>query len=326
MPFGPKTESPPGFLKILRPFKKSSYQFHMQWFANACEESGIDAINPVNLPWSIRLLIAKLRMSRRLPFLSRISKDVILVPGFGYPDSFVFPFAYVREIVPFLWDTWPRYHNRIVRSFNRHGTRLAFFTQRRSAEIIHEMMPATKCVWIPEGIDTGEYLPGGELNERSIDLLELGRLLPRFHDAIVGKVERHEYRNPTQGLLFPDFKSLVSGISQAKITVCFPRCDTHPDVAGDIETLTQRYWECMLSRTIMLGRCPAELKEFIGYNPVVEVDWKNPCGQVFEMLRRIGDFQPLVNKNRRIALMKAPWKTRVPLILENISECMATVK
>ena len=29
--------------------------------------------------------------------------------------------------------------------------------------------------------------------------------------------------------------------------VCFPQCDTNPMKAGNLETLTQRYWEAMLS-------------------------------------------------------------------------------
>ena len=45
-----------------------------------------------------------------------------------------------------------------------------------------------------------------------------------------------------------------------------------PELAGDIETLTQRYWECMLSRIVMLGHAPQELIDLIGYNPVIEID------------------------------------------------------
>ena len=49
---------------------------------------------------------------------------------------------------------------------------------------------------------------------------------------------------------------------------------TQPEVAGDIETLTQRYWECMFSRMVMVGHAPQELIDFIGYNPVIELSDK----------------------------------------------------
>lgn len=37
-----------------------------------------------------------------------------------------------------------------------------------------------------------------------------------------------------------------------------------PEIAGDIETLTQRYWECMFSRMVMVGHAPQELLTLSG--------------------------------------------------------------
>ena len=39
-------------------------------------------------------------------------------------------------------------------------------------------------------------------------------------------------------------------------------------------TLTQRYWECMFSRMVMVGHAPQEFIDFIGYNPVIELNDK----------------------------------------------------
>ena len=58
-------------------------------------------------------------------------------------------------------------------------------------------------------------------------------------------------------------------MSKIKIVVSFPQNITNPKKAGDIETLTQRYWESMLSRNIIVGQAPEELIELIGYNPVI---------------------------------------------------------
>ena len=54
-------------LKILRAFKNSSYQFFLQWFADACEEAGVAGIDNIKIHPKVRLLIAKSRLSRQLP-------------------------------------------------------------------------------------------------------------------------------------------------------------------------------------------------------------------------------------------------------------------
>ena len=170
-------------LKILRPFKNSSYQFFMQWFADACEDVGIEGVDNVNLPWKLRLVAAKCRLSRQMTCLNK-GKEVLVVPCGGYPDSFCFPFGYNHDIVPVMWDTWPRYHKRIVASFRRHRVRVAFFTQGDVANKIQEAIPEVKCHWIPEGVDTAQYDAGRVLEERHVDLLELGRLHECFHSAV----------------------------------------------------------------------------------------------------------------------------------------------
>ena len=53
--------------------------------------------------------------------------------------------------------------------------------------------------------------------------------------------------------------------------------------AGDIETLTQRYWENMLSRIIMVGHAPKELVDLIGYNPIIEIDKENDKEQIIDI-------------------------------------------
>ena len=284
----------------------------------ACEGVGIKPIAPYAIPWRIRLVVAKLRLSLRLGWF-RSKSRIIIVPCAGYPDSFTFPYGYLNEIVPVLWDTWPRYHERLVSSFKRHRVRLAFFTQRQVANLIRVRMPWVKCVWLPEAVDPAGYIKGNDLQYRSIDVLELGRLMSRFHEQIVGGKFVHRFCKPEDGLLFKDFEGLCKGLSDAKITVSFPRCDTNPEQAGDIETLTLRYWECMLSRTLMLGRCPQELIDVIGYNPVVEVDWSDVKGQIRYILSHITSYQELVDKNYSVALKNASWSGRMEGILKELN-------
>ena len=107
-------------------------------------------------------------------------------------------------------------------------------------------------------------------------------------------------------------------LSNTQIAVSFPRCDTHKEMAGEIETLTERYWESMLSRCLMLGRAPKELVDIMGYNPVVEVDWTNPEKQLAEIYVHLSDYQELVDRNYHIAKERGVWCARIPMILEEI--------
>jgi len=305
---------------LQRPLKLSNYQYFFQWFCEACERVGICTVGSVSIPWKIRLIVAKLCLSFRLPENLCSKKRIIVVCG-GYPDSFAFPYAYAHEIIPVLWDTWPRYHKRLIKSFIRHKIKLAFFTQRQVAEFVQDKLPSVKCVWLPEGINCDGYRKGDLLRNRSVDLLELGRLMPRFHEAVVGGGFCHEFKDPKDGLLYADFNALIQGLSDAKITVSFPRCDTHPEMAGDIETLTQRYWECMLSRTLMLGRSPKELIDLIGYDPCISVDWGDPRRQVEDIISEIkisDKYQEIADKNYEVASKMASWDSRMAILLDSI--------
>ena len=94
-----------------------------------------------------------------------------------------------------------------------------------------------------------------------------------------------------------------------------------PDETGGIETLTQRYWEAMLTRSIIVGRAPEELIDLIGYNPVIDLDRQNPIEQIENILLHIEDFQPLVDKNRETALQMGDWKKRMREVAEWLTSC-----
>lgn len=105
------------------------------------------------------------------------------------------------------------------------------------------------------------------------------------------------------------------GLANAKVTINVPRCDVDKKTAGDIETLTQRYWECMLSRVVMVGRAPKELTDLIGYNPVVDWDGNDASMTVNNILSNIASYQSLVDKNYAIAVKMAPWSIRIKQII-----------
>lgn len=306
-------------VKLLYPFKNSSYQTFLQDMADSMIEAGVKYIKPKDIPWSIRHFVAKMRICRNFKCLTR--KTSVIVLAGGYPDSFAFPFCYTNEIIPILWDTWPKYWNLIVSSFKRNNIKLAFFTQKQVAEYVNSQLPEVQCYHLPEGIASKKYIKeSADLINRKIDLLELGRVFAEFHNSLELTGYNHLYQKGND-LLFPTFDELIDALRDSKLTVCFPRNMTHPFQAGFVETLTQRYWECMLTKTLIVGHAPQELIDLIGYNPVVEIDLsKDVNKQIITLLNRIETYQSLVDKNFDVALQRSDWKFRAPFVIERIKE------
>lgn len=77
----------------------------------------------------------------------------------------------------------------------------------------------------------------------------------------------------------------------------------------------------MLSRIVMVGHAPQELVDLIGYNPVIEVaidesSEENFRKEVKKILDHIEDYQPLVDRNRDVAVKMAPWELRMQYVKE----------
>lgn len=110
-------------------------------------------------------------------------------------------------------------------------------------------------------------------------------------------------------------------MGNAKVTIALPRSITQPEIAGDIETLTQRYWECMFSRMVMVGHAPQELIDFIGYNPVIELrDNISPEELIADVIEHIEDYQVLVDKNRETAEKQGSWDVRMKWLMSELAE------
>lgn len=224
------------------------------------------------------------------------------------------------EIIPFVWDCWPDMFEQTCRWFVRHDVRTAIFTSSQTAELMRRRFPRMNILTVTEGIDTSVYHAGKELKDRNIDLLEFGRSNKRIFKVELPNSINHVCTNVNGHYIFSN-EQLFHAMADARITVCLPRCDTQPEKAGNIETLTQRYWEAMLSRMIMLGRAPRELTDLIGYNPVVDLDAEHTAEQISDILAHIDEYQPLVDRNRETALRMADWTLRMTDVMKCLGEC-----
>lgn len=224
-----------------------------------------------------------------------------------------FPHYIWGETIPIIWDCWPQYFDKIAHWLKRHQVKTAIFTSSQTASKMQETFPEMNILFLPEGIDVKPYHAGDELANRSIDLLEYGNVNRNFFKQYVEGIKHINVKN-SQGRM-ATWDKLLETISDSKVVIALPRCDTEPILAGGIETLTQRFWEGMLSRTVLLGRAPKELLELIGYNPVIDLDKNHPDEQVRDIVNHISDYQELVDKNRETALRMAPWEIRMKKIM-----------
>lgn len=231
----------------------------------------------------------------------------------------VFPYCYKYNIIPYIWDCWPGTWGNVLWMVKILHIEKCFVSSSMVCNELSREKSNVQFIFVPEGINTSVYLKGDLLMNRKIDVLELGRKNSFYHDQIV-KVEGVKFLyNKNNQYVFPSFSDLVSGLSNSKIVICFPRCDTHQNMTGQIETLTQRYWECMLSRCLIVGRAPFELINLIGYNPVIEVEWGNEEEQLLKILNNIGIYQDMVDRNYSVALEFSPWACRVNDMIQNLS-------
>ena len=225
------------------------------------------------------------------------------------------------EISPLVWDCWPIYFEKTCKWLKRHQVHTAIFTSSQTADRMRERLPYMNIIWCAEALNDSGYKKGMPLKERSIDVLEFGRSnenVVRAENLI--KQGLNYICTKQDGKFVYTNEQLCEAMGKAKVTITLPRSMTHPEIAGDVETLTQRYWECMFSRMVMVGHAPKELVDFIGYNPVVELK-SNVSSEalVADVVEHIGDYQGLVDRNRETAERLGSWNVRMKWLMNELS-------
>lgn len=282
---------------------------------------------PSRYPWR---LLHGLAYRYELPEIRKDRNDAVLM--FVEPVSITFdtfPYYATHEIIPFIWDCWPCYYDKMEKWLKKHKVRTAIFTSKQEMEEMQKRCPDVKMIWCPEAVDASLYKAGKPLTDRSIDVLEFGR----SNEKVISfsnpdSAQKADNRSVESGKSVFDTinhvctkvgdqflytnEQLYDAMGDAKITICLPKSITHPHIAGGIETLTQRYWEAMLSRMVIVGHCPKELEDLIGYNPVIELSTdKHNEEIVFDILEHLENYQELVDKNRETALRIGNWDLRM---------------
>ena len=265
--------------------------------------------------------LAKIGALRRI---ARVCDTLSVVPVNGLAEYITFPVCYFNEIVTCAFDCWPDRYADWVAFFRRHRPLVAFLSAKASVEYMRRQCPDLHFEWAPEATNPDAYDDHIPMEARKIDVLELGRRSDVFHEqvrsalAADGKVHRYEHIKGEK-IFGSGRQPLVEGLADSKIMVCFPATMTH-SYAGGVETMTQRYLDAMASGCLPVGHAPAELIELFGYNPVVEVDMDAAADHVRSILAHIGDWNPLVERNRVRLREVGSWDVRARTICEIIDQ------
>lgn len=256
--------------------------------------------------------------------LRRSVSGPVFVNYMSYLEKKTFPFSYWTEIIPYIFDCWPRYYDWWASLFRRQRVRIAFITARQSVDYFANLFPAMTVKWLPEAVDPDEYISEAPLADRSIDVLEMGRRYEPYHNKILASLAAkdrvHIYERGVEKSIFVDRDDLVKGLASTKILICFPRSLTHPEIAGSVETVTYRYFQAMASKCIIIGRAPKELIDLYGYNPVIEVQEGQEFQQLEWVLHNLSSFSSIVEHNYARLLSIGTWKHRVETIIEVVQQ------
>lgn len=247
-------------------------------------------------------------------FISRLAKKMSLIfnAGLSKKKAYfsilmgvgsicrLFPICYSNEIIPYCYDCWPNTWDDWQSFFVKNKIKIAFFSSKQACEYFTASNPKMVCQWVPEATDPTIYASNKLLKDREIDVLEMGRKYPTYHDSILllnFHGYTHLYEKNVGEIIFPTKDLLVAGLENSKISVCFPASITHPAKSSGLETVTHRYFESMASKCLMLGHCPNELLDLFGYNPVVEANLEDPLNQIIEIVKNIEKYQEFVDRN-----------------------------
>ena len=246
-------------------------------------------------------------------FKSKREARLRFVSGYSIQFDTFLDYAFY-EVIPLVWDCWPKQVESVAAFFRKHQVKTAIFTSSQTADVFRDLFPKMNIQTITEGIKIDLYSPGNVLSDRKIDILEIGRKDGNFFKTPLPEGINH-VKTGNFARTFQSDEEFRAALADTKVTVTVPRCDVNPETAGNIETLTQRYWECMLSRIVMVGRAPKELIDLIGYNPVIDWDGNDASPLVSDILGNIGKYQDLVNRNYETAKEMASWEMRMKDIM-----------
>jgi hypothetical protein len=221
----------------------------------------------------------------------------------------------------YLLDAWPGTYRDIRELVQTFSVQHLFLSSSIAARQLQQELAPCTVAWVPEAIEPEGYtfLPPAR---KDIDVLQLGRRYDRLHEILVTPLARrgkvYLYEKEKHQIIFPTRERFVDGLARTKISICIPSSITHPEQSGDIEVLSMRYLQSMISKCLLVGHAPAELISLFGYNPVVELDMADPVRQIVSLLDSFPDYAALIERNHDTVTRHHTWHHRWAMICEKV--------
>jgi glycosyltransferase involved in cell wall biosynthesis len=234
-----------------------------------------------------------------------------------------YPYSFLnrKKRYAYFFDAWTQNQPEILDFIRKYKIDHVFVSASQAAIGLNEKTGHDVASWIPEGIDISVYkqLP---YNQKDIDVIQIGRKYDWYHEQItpfLNKINKIYLYERTKGkIIFPTREGYINGLAKSKISICFPSNITHPERAGVIETMTNRYLQSMASKCLIVGHAPQEMLKLFAYNPVVEIDRKAPAEQLKTILDHYSDYIPLIEKNFEVVSNHHTWKKRWEQVRKSI--------
>jgi hypothetical protein len=269
--------------------------------------------------WKLKLhkifmLIIKLTSKNEQVFLS-------IIIGENYLKYF--PYCYLKGLKSiYIFDAWPNVQPEIIKYIKDFDISYIFTPSLQMRNKLQLAMPNRNCFWIPEAGAPKKHRHQ-PFNNKTIDVLCIGRKDENYHEKIKSGLalanRKYIYEKVKGEIIYPEREDFIEALASTKISICIPSNITHPERAGDIETTTARYFESMCSKCLIVGKAPKELIYLFGYNPIIEIDYTNPCQQLDDILTNFDEYIPLIERNYLTVLNNHTWEDRWNDIREILS-------
>jgi hypothetical protein len=267
----------------------------------------------------IFMLIIKLTSKNEQVFLS-------IIIGENYLKYF--PYCYLEGLKSiYIFDAWPNVQPEIIKYIKDFDISYIFTPSLQMRDQLQLALPNKNCFWIPEAGAPQKH-KYQSFNNKTIDVLCLGRKDENYHQKIKNGLaianRKYVYEKIKGQVIFPEREDFIEALASTKISICIPSNITHPERVGGIETTTARYFESMCSKCLIVGKAPKELIDLFGYNPIIEIDYTNPCQQLDDILTNFDYYIPLIERNYLTVLNNHTWEDRwndIKEILSNKKTC-----
>ena len=269
---------------------------------------------------SARILRQFFRIIPPVRIRIRKHKNYVVI---GYQKEKFFPFFHFDADMKILWmyDAWQTLFADIEKTIRAYKLDYVFTSSKQSADYLNTLnIPNFKSCWIPEGVNIDDYkfIP---YQDRTTDILHLGRKWNEYH-AKIKSIENHliyKYEIHPGHIIFPNRQEFILGLADSRISICVPSNITHPNRSGYISTVTNRYFQSMASKCLILGKLPYDMIPLFNYNPIIEIDENNAIAQIQYILSNFDSYIPLIEKNYNEVKNFHSWDARLNQIEEFIA-------